>query len=305
MLALVFGVLYHLPKRRLLLCLSGAVALSFFTNLLRTISLTTMAARCGINTMLCWHELTGTVTALACFSCVWILAAWLGNARGSGNRPAIRPHPSDRRGPVATLVKPLGVSMKIATVLVALVAGAELATSAWYGFRERELAAAVTWHIRPPWGQAQLREFGMSDEARRLLRYDEGVNLGWTDDNGLSWQAICLRWNPGGAAGRLARNHTPGDCLAAAGARPRWLRVASRLCRSRGFCNCQFEHAVARMPERGLARIYYCLWEDEVPEQEFRNAGLLDVCRAFSGRARGRAQLGPTLAGAGRLEHCV
>ena len=282
MLALVFGVLYHLPKRRLLLCLSGAVALSFLSNLLRTVSLTTMAARCGIEFMLRWHELTGTVTALVCFSCVWLLTAWLRNPRGSGNRPAIRPDPSDRLIPVATLIKPLGVSMKVATVLVALVAGAELATSVWYGFRERDLPPAVTWRIKPPREQAQFRELGMSDEARRLLRYDEGVNLGWTDDHGLDWQAIFLRWNPGGAAGRLARNHTPGDCLAAAGAQP-LTEGGQQVIAVQGL-QLPVRTYVART-ERGLARIYYCLWEDRSSIRSFAPAYSTYAARLAAVRA--------------------
>ena len=86
MLALIFAVFYRLPIKRLILCFSGAVALSFITNLLRTILLTMIAAHRGIQTMERCHELTGTVTALVCFGCVWVFAAWLRRPRGNGNR---------------------------------------------------------------------------------------------------------------------------------------------------------------------------------------------------------------------------
>jgi hypothetical protein len=109
----------------------------------------------------------------------------------------------------------------------------------------------------------------MSDEARRLLRYDEGVNLAWTDDRGLNWQAIFLHWNPGGAAGRLARNHTPGDCLAAIGARPQ--AEGGLQLRSVHGLHLPIRTYVART-ERGLARIYYCLWEDRSSSRSFAPA---------------------------------
>jgi hypothetical protein len=258
--------------------LSGAVAFSFFTNLLRTISLTTVAARCGINSMLRWHELTGTVSALVCFGCVWFLAARLRKP----NRPAIRPDSGDGLMSVAILIQPHGVSMKLAAVLVALVAGAEFATWGWYGSRERDLPPAVTWHINAPREQQQLRELGMSDETRRLLRYDEGINLGWTDHHGLQWQAIFLRWNPGGAAGRLARNHTPGDCLAAAGARQ--LAEGGQQVISAHDLRLPFRTYVART-ERGLARIYYCLWEDRSASRSFGPAYSTYAARLAAVRA--------------------
>jgi exosortase/archaeosortase family protein len=281
MLALFFYVLYRLPKRRILLCLSGALAFSFSTNLLRTISLTTVAARCGINSMLRWHELTGTVSALACFSCVWFLAARLRNLRENRNYRGKRPDlsegriagdvesgalPRRRYGGGPTLIKTTRVPMKLAIVLLGLVASAEFATWGWYGSRERDLPPAVTWHINAPREQQQLRELGMSDETRRLLRYDEGINLGWTDHHGLQWQAIFLHWNPGGAAGRLARNHTPGDCLAAAGVRS--LAEGTQQVISAHGLRLPIRTYVART-ERGLARVYYCLWEDRSTSRSF------------------------------------
>jgi exosortase/archaeosortase family protein len=297
MLALVFGILYSLSKRHIFLCLSGAVAFSFFTNLLRTISLTTVAARCGINSMLRWHELTGTVSALVCFGCVWFLAARLRNLRENSSSRGKRSDLSERliAGSVecgalprrryecgSTLIQPRGVSVKLATVLAALVAGAEVATWAWYGSRERDLPPAVTWHINAPREQQQLRELGMSDETRRLLRYDEGINLGWTDHHGLQWQAIFLHWNPGGAAGRLARNHTPGDCLAAAGVRS--LAEGTQQVISAHGLRLPIRTYVART-ERGLARVYYCLWEDRSTSRSFGPAYSTYAARLAAVRA--------------------
>jgi len=186
---------------------------------------------------------------------------------------------------ISKLLNPLGVSTKLATLLVTLVVCAEFATLAWYRVGQRDLPKAVTWRIRPPREQEQLRELGISDEARRLLRYDEAVNLGWTDDHGLDWQAIFLRWNPGGAAGRLARNHTPGDCLAAIGARP--LAECGQQVMSVHGLQLPIRTYLART-ERGLARIYYCLWEDRSPNRSFEPAYSTYAARFAAVRARVR-----------------
>lgn len=282
MLALVFGVLYRLPIGRFILCFAGAVVLSFVMNLLRTIVLTTIAAHGGIGAMQRCHELMGIIMALVCFVCVWLFVAWLRGSRGNRNRLAIQQDLTPPLAPISTLFNPLGRSIKLPTLLVALVLVAEFATFAWYGVRERNLPPAITWRIKPPRQQAQLRVLDISDEARRLLRYDQAINLGWTDDHGLDWQAIFLRWNPGGAAGRLARNHTPGDCLAAIGARP-LTDGREQIISVRGL-PLPFRTYLART-ERGLARIYYCLWEDRSPNRTFEPAYSTYAARFASVRA--------------------
>src|SRR5260221_1522661 len=217
MLAIFLVLLYKLRAARAFYCLTGGLVLSIGTNLLRTVVLSLLAAHGGVCTMENWHGLTGTIAALTCFGGVWFLAASLGRPR-HGHTLSHLPGASCRGGlTILAIPSQFRASPVLPALLLGLVAVAEFSTLAWYGVRERRLPPPVTWHIDRPRDQAQFSEMELSAETRRMLRYDDAVNVGWTDNNGLRWQAIFLRWNPGGAAGRLARNHTPADCLPAAG----------------------------------------------------------------------------------------
>ena len=266
MLAVFFALLYKLGAGRTFCCLTGGLVLSICTNLLRTVALSLLAAHGSLRTMEDWHGLTGTIAASTCFGGVWFLAASL-------RRPRQGRTLSDHAGALcrggqklSTMPSQFRQSSILPALSLVLVAVAEFSTLAWYGVRERRLPPPVTWHIEAPRDQAQFSEMELSRETRRMLRYDEAVDVGWTDINGLRWQAIFLRWNPDGAAGRLARNHTPADCLPAAGNRlveQQGIRVIPVL-----GLDLPFRSYLAHT-EHGLARVYYCLWEDRCGWRKF------------------------------------
>jgi hypothetical protein len=98
------------------------------------------------------------------------------------------------------------------------------------------------------------------------LRFDEGIDAGWPAEGALRWQVIFLRWNPGRVAAHLARNHTPQDCLVAAGHQ---LAAESdlHLIPVEGL-DLPFRSYTAQ-EGRGQVYVFYCLWEDRA------------VCRTF------------------------
>jgi hypothetical protein len=67
-----------------------------------------------------------------------------------------------------------------------------------------------------PSNNPNFKELPLPARTCQILRYDEGRSASW-QENGVGWQAIFLRWNPGRTAVHLAQNHTPKVCLTAAG----------------------------------------------------------------------------------------
>ncbi len=62
-----------------------------------------------------------------------------------------------------------------------------------------------------------MKDAPIPEEARNLLRYDEGRQAIWTQPDGTDWQVFYCEWLPGRVAGYLAKRHTPEICLQATG----------------------------------------------------------------------------------------
>jgi len=138
------------------------------------------------------------------------------------------------------------------------VVAVELGNHFWYRSREASLPPATAWSVHLPRGAADFREIPMSEKALQFLRYDEAQNAAWRED-GASWQAIFLRWNPGRTAVTLARTHTPDICIAAAGRKvrplPGTLQVPAK--------GLELPFRVFEVQEAGnTIYVFYCLWED-------------------------------------------
>jgi exosortase len=284
MVALFFGQVYSLKLGSRFLCLGAAVILALVCNLTRTLLLTVLAATQGMASVPAWHNAGGVPILATCFIAVWFVAKFL--QEDSCNRP----HPEPERAkPRLRLISTHGVRPSLLPVLLLIWIGiVELCTGAWYGLRERYLPSAVTWHIVPPREQAQFRELSFPSTARRVLRFDDAVNAAWIDAEGLQWQAIFLQWNPGSTAVRLARNHTPADCLPASGlgliASPRPYCVS--------VCGQDFPfHCYVAQSAGGPVRVFYCLWEDRCRRREF-DAELLGYAQRLASVAAGQRNSG-------------
>ncbi|MCX6905769.1 MAG: hypothetical protein NTW03_20265, partial [Verrucomicrobia bacterium] len=87
----------------------------------------------------------------------------------------------------------------------------------WSRAHEWRLPRAAEWTVNWPTKSPGFRTLPSSEKSLQLLRYDEGINAVWEEDNGTHWQAIFFRWNPGRTAAHLAKSHTPDACLRATG----------------------------------------------------------------------------------------
>jgi hypothetical protein len=219
-----------------------------------------------------WHDPAGMSILVSCFGAIWLLGYLLRSPARPGPFPvhevvfpekAVIP-PNIRQQAVTS--SPVGLKVlgrsAIPLVFSIWLGFVEVGTEMWYRVHEQHLAAPIGWQVELPREQPEFCELPLSPNLRQLLRFDQGLNAGWSDGTGLRWQAIFLRWDPGRIAVYLANNHTPEDCLTAAG---RELVSQSGLYFvSVHGLELPFRAYVAR-DERGPFHIFYCLWDDRAP----------------------------------------
>jgi exosortase len=256
MISLFLGELYRLNFPRRLILVFGGFAMSFLFNLARMSVLVWVASRDGIAAIAKWHDPTGITILLGCFFALWGLGIFLARKKNSVPPAPIAPGSADFPRAKRRLVPLL-------LTLIAWIATVEISVEAWYRRHEMRLPPATQWTMAWPTDNPTFKTSPLADRARQILRYDEGRSAAWQTD-GLEWQAVFLRWNPGRTALHLAQNHTPEVCLTAAG---HTLTTISE--------QSWFEAGGLRLPfiiysVADTARpvyVFYCLWDDRASAQ--------------------------------------
>lgn len=276
MISLFLGAFYELGTGRRVVCVFAGFALALLLNLGRLLVLVWVAATRGVPAIAQWHDPTGVVILLGCFCGLWALGAGL--ARKKSPKPENNLQPSTFNGTVADEsqkpesgnVLPCSAFPISASALIAWLVLVEAGVEGWYRWHEARLPAAVTWQVDWPTNNPTFKEQQFAEDTRRLLRFSDGRNVAWQED-GLGWQVFFLHWQPGRTAVRLAQNHTPEVCLAAAGHK---LAGGDR------------EETLAvhslRMPFRFYRLtdtpqpvfVAYCLWDDRASARHFETSSL-------------------------------
>jgi len=267
MISLFFGELYRLSLlRRAGLCVAGFF-LSFVFNVIRTTLLTWVAARHGMAAIANWHDPAGVIILLACFVSLWLIA-----------RSAKREAPSaEREAPSGKRLAPRALRLA-PCALAAWLLAVELGTEFWYRSHESHLPQAPVWHVALPRENPTFRDLPFHEKAKQFLRFDEGLNGAWEDDQHRRWQATFLRWMPGRIAVDLATGHTPEACLPAGGRTlisqsglhtvpVKGLQLPFRSYLATPDRNADFQLGPA--PAAAPLHVFYCLWEDRAGEQSF------------------------------------
>jgi len=304
MLSLFLGELYRISlPSGLLLCLLG-LPLSLMFNVLRTTILAVVAAGRGSQCLMAWHDWEGVSILLLCFSSLWALAAYLRKRSESLPRSAPSPDvPSKSEQltiPNKELIFPtfalsaqnplrLSVSFRRICFLLVWVAVSEIATELWYRSHERNLPAPLGWSVEFPRQNRTFKEAPFSEKAKRLLRYTEGANACWKNEDGIRFQAIYLRWKTGRIAVPLARIHSPELCLTATGRRlvlPQETRSVS----VNGLTLPVRFYVFSGID--GLVHVLYCVWEDRATGVPFsgNDSSYANRLRAVLAGCRNRGQ---------------
>jgi exosortase len=260
MLALLFGELCRLSLRRRFLLITAGLVLSVELNLFRATLLAVITAKKGPNAMAGWHDAAGPTVPAICFLGIWLLASfWRKPARDLA-------HDSDSNILASPPLFNSFTSLSFPLALTLWFGAIEAGTEIWYRLREHQLPLPVTWHIELPRTRTGFRELPFAPVSRQLLRFDEGLNASWWTAGGLRCQAIFLQWNPGRIAPSLARNHTPADCLLAAGG-----KLVDEMALRSVFVHgleLPFRGYIA-WDELGPIYVFYCLWEDRARVRAF------------------------------------
>jgi hypothetical protein len=127
------------------------------------------------------------------------------------------------------------------------------------------LPQPVCWTVKPPPNEPDFANLALAPSAHEILRFDESIAGRWSTTNGLNWQMTFLRWSPGGIAARLARNHTPQDCLSAIGATVSGPQFLSATVSGVELPFQRYQVA----GQQGVVYVFFCLWEDRGAQRTF------------------------------------
>lgn len=256
MISLFLGGLYQLSFPRRFMLVFGGFAMSFGFNLARMFVLVWVAAHHGIAAIGRWHDPTGITILIACFFALWGLGIMLARKRISDQALTTAAGLADFCRSQRRLV-PLLVPLLLWVAVV------EISVEAWYRWHELRLPPAAQWTPAWPTNNPTFKTASLPDATRQILRYDEGRSAAWSTD-GLDWQAVFLRWNPGRTALHLAQNHTPEVCLTAAG--HTLTTISEQTWLATGGLRLPFMvYAVEQTPRP--VYVFYCLWDDRASTQ--------------------------------------
>lgn len=212
MVSLFLGEFYWLSKPRRILLVLGGFLLAIAFNVCRTSFLTFMAAKTGLAAINQYHDEAGISILLACTAVMWGVAVMLKQSgelitESGGRRSEVGTPESAVGGPL----RALGVGLIVWLVVV------ESGVQLWYRVRESRILPGVEWSVALPEANPTFKILPLAEKARKLLRFDEGKEGQWREEDGTVWQAFYFSWAPGRVAGYLAKRHTPDICMPAAG----------------------------------------------------------------------------------------
>jgi exosortase len=226
MISLFLGEFYRLRAVRRILLVPLAFILAIVFNVCRTSLLTFIAAKKGVDAISQYHDEAGVTILLACTATTWLVALLL--------RPRSVPH--------VPVVSGFGVSSPAVSSPWSMVCGrwsvltglclitwllaTETGVYLWYQVRESHIRPGPAWSVVFPESSPTFKDLPITAKTRYLLRFDEGKQGQWQNDDGSLCSAFYFSWAPGRVAGYLAKRHTPDICMPAAG---QTLRAAPEL----------------------------------------------------------------------------
>jgi exosortase len=242
--SLFLGEIHRAPwPRRIALVLGGAL-IAFASNVGRTLALSAVAAKSGIEAVSSWHDPLGIAAFASCLLLVCGLARLILG-------PLPKPIPSTS---VAVNVFPRHLAFGLGTWILVTVIGTEI----WY--RSHETDEKARWSVAWPADKRDFSDVKLSEHELDALACNERRSAEWTNSDGSHWTSFFFRWDKGPSKSRiLARMHRPENCFPGAG---------YKLLADRGYINVQIQnlsipfHALDFEREGERIHVFFCLWED-------------------------------------------
>jgi len=320
MAALLMGELYRLrllPRATLVVC---GLTLGFSFNVVRTLLLSWQANAHGLSAIDKWHDPAGMTIAVACFFVLWAMAVWISkrqehrttgpltSPREMTSRPVesapystgspISPGPLSPREmakqpispgqPSALSLKPsfpLWFTLALSGWVALLLIGNEL----WYRSHELKPVETAHWWVNYPTNSTSFREVPISQSARKLLMYDDGLTASWQEADGSQWSVYCFRWRAGSPTARMsALGHRPEYCMTGSGHQMN-ADLGTRYLPANGL-NLPFRTYIFDSPQQPLF-VFFCLWQDGTEKQTgFAKTKYHDRLRSALAGRRGLGQ---------------
>ena len=215
MASLFLGELSRFDVIRRVALLAGGVVIAFMANVFRSSLLVWIAAQSGLAALEHYHDATGIIVLFTVFGALLWLNAILARGRRQADTGA---EPARARSPVTP------VPRWIVLAAVLWLAAVEIGNVLWYGGPGAEqLVMLPRWSVVPPVDAPGFKTLPIDERTTRLLRYDHGLSIHWTREQGEDIQDDCtlfyFRWEPGHASSLQADMHQPHICLTASGLR--------------------------------------------------------------------------------------
>lgn len=245
MLGFYLGELFRLNlfKRLMLIGFGGIFAILF--NIIRTVSLSFIAAYQSIEASLNWHDFASNSVFIACLSSL-ILLGFLLKSKGRINVPSA----------TNTVDTPQWIPLKPTIFITLLLLLSEPFVYGWFHWRPPLPYEGYSWHV--DWNQIEgLKENEMAYHIKDTLLYDVGAHTEWKTEGLYSWIAYYFHWHaPQGA--QLAGFHGPDLCLPAAGWRMH--EVGDKVSWQKDDVELIFS-SFSFAGTRNLVYVFYCQWD--------------------------------------------
>jgi exosortase len=287
MIGLLFGELKRLSVPKRFALIFGALAIAIIANFARAFFLVWIAATQSISAVDRWHDFAGYTIVAAVFCGSLALAAILNRNQKVGSR---KEEGGNEESGAPRFI--LHTSYFLIGFLWLL--AVEIGVEAWYRIHERGLIAREQWTARWPEAAREFREVPIDDNARKILRFDQGRGARWRLAGGDAGDAAAprpldsallyfFRWRAGSNSALLANLHRPDVCLPAAG----WVQVGDYGIRSYAVSpkmSLPFRHFLfaqgtptlggnSNPSRQRFAHAFYCLREDRVRNKSEESAG--------------------------------
>lgn len=207
MMAVFLGELNLLRwPHRLALVVAGLLT-ALLTNALRTIGLSAVAARSGLESARGWHDSAGLIVLVINAAMLLLLSYQMAKAGGRHVR---------KHGPAGSSLFPSKQQFSRGPMLclAALVLMGPL-VAVWYGRHEN--AAHPLWQLLRPVTAPNFREVPVDYRTRQILRFSDGWSARWSSPSGNEFQGYYFVWKPGKTPPGNMNLHRPGSCLANVG----------------------------------------------------------------------------------------
>jgi exosortase len=278
MIGLLFGELKRLSIWRRLGLIAGAIAIALIANFCRAVFLVWIAAAKSIPEVDRWHDIAGYTIVGLVFVGTLGLASLLSRSKVESRKAKVENETAPHRGESvfrSSFLLPNFYFLISALIWIALV---EIGAASWYRAHERDLVTSVRWEVRWPENAPGFHETKITQDVRRILRFDRGRAASWKwslesspetpqpAGRTMTCSLFFFRWDPGQNSALIANLHRPDVCLPAVGwtqvadTGVKHYRVASEL--ALPFRHFEFRHGTTENPTQQTAHAFYCLWED-------------------------------------------